>query len=465
MLQFASDLSDDYEYGIVSPGQSNANPRGTLTEGFDAAPSGVRGLRCGPDGFGRRVKLDGGCAAGVGADQWVGAELHMGNASAQSTGYGTVTDCTAASSKVVTFPTNDKATWVAHGLLTGCPVLFAGVAPPTGITLGTIYYVRVDTADTFVLHPTHADAIANTSAVSITANSGTGPFVGYAGSTLTVTWTDTPSTAGRHRRTRLLPRRPSAYQEVRVLTPYLPDQAGAYLSGTPAMPGYTVAATITHENLAAFLPLTFKEGVASFGQCETDEVAASATSSSLTLDSGRPVGQWLRGRLRARPSCWRHKLGQCHRQHRYGLHRGRMGRRRHTKRHCLGVDVGSVAPARQQQPHHLLPVQASPEQRAAANRRRAQRPAQQHHRGLRRQVRRADCLRVAPCPEGRQAHQRHPPLPATRAASCALLSLFGGLTTVGWWSTATHLDWSTSNTDNPRRAASRTSSPLPRLPR
>lgn len=451
MLKFASDLSDDYEYGIVSWGQSNANPRGTLTEGFDAAPH----LEFEDSGADLTVSVVGSsstvaCAAGVGADQWVGAELRMGNASAQSTGYGTVTDCTAASSKVVTFPTNDKATWVAHGLLTGCPVLFAGVAPPTGITLGTIYYVRVDTADTFVLHPTHADAIANTSAVSITANSGTGPFVGYAGSTLTVTWTDTPSTAAdtaahvcfrddRHK----------AYQEVRVLTPYLPDQAGAYPSGTPAMPGYTVAATITHENLAAFLPLTFKEGVASFGQCETDEVAASATSSSLTLDSAVLLASGYAG-------------GYVRVRHAGGTSWGNVTDNTDT---VFTVDAWAGAgtpsgtasawtweawlPHGSNNPYHLLPgpgfLYPNNAQQPIGAVRNVPRNNTTAAYGDKFGALIAFAWRLAQ-KVGKRINVIH--LAGNASSIMRSLSLFGGPTTVGWWSTATHLDWSTSNTDN-----------------
>lgn len=59
-------------------------------------------------------------------------------------------------------------TSAAHGWTTGWRLVAMDTA--AGVTNGSFYYVRVIDADTFTLHTTKANAIANTSAVNITAS-------------------------------------------------------------------------------------------------------------------------------------------------------------------------------------------------------------------------------------------------------------------------------------------------------
>ncbi len=70
----------------------------------------------------------------------------------------------------------DILTSVAHALQTGDNVIarLFNAGPPTGITLGTTYFIRRLGPDTFTLHPTLADAQANTNITNITAVNGGG---------------------------------------------------------------------------------------------------------------------------------------------------------------------------------------------------------------------------------------------------------------------------------------------------
>lgn len=69
----------------------------------------------------------------------------------------------------------DVITLAAHGFTDGAAVrFFTFDTIPTGLTAGTLYYLHVLTADTFSVHATRADAIANASLVNITTT-GTGP--------------------------------------------------------------------------------------------------------------------------------------------------------------------------------------------------------------------------------------------------------------------------------------------------
>lgn len=452
MQKLASALSDDFEYAFVVWGQSNANPRGSLTDGFAAAPH----LEFEDSGADLTVSVVSGnttvaCVAGVGADQWVGAELRMGSATAQSVGYGEVTACTGTSNSVVTFPTTDTVTWADHGLTTGCPILFTGTGAPTGgLVLGDIYYIAAVDDDTFTLHPTFADAIAGTNDLSITANSGTGPFVGYAGSTLTVTWGDLPSTAASTAaHVSFRDERHKSYAEVRVLTPFQPDQAGEYPSTDPVMPGYTVAAATTHETLAAFLPLTFKEGVASFGQCETDGLAASALAASLTL-VGTPLlaSGYAGGYLRVRHAgglSWANVVDNTNQVFTIVEWFGD------------GTPSGTASawlweawlPHGDNNPYtftpgpgFLYPNNAPQPAGAAFNRPRNNTTAVY---GERFGAMIAFAWRMAQ-KLGKRVNLIH--LAGNGSSIMRTQSMFGGPTTVGWWDTSVHLDWSPSNTDN-----------------
>lgn len=452
MQKLASALSDDYEYAFIVWGQSNANPRGSLTDGFAAAPP----LEFEDSGADLTVSVHASsstvaCPAGVGADQWVGGELRLGNATTQGVGYGTVTACSGTSNSVVTFGEANLVTWPSHGLLTGCPVLFTGtVAPTGGLAFNTVYYFRVNSASDGSLHPTHADAIGNTNALSITASSGTGPFVGYAGSTLSVTWMDTPSTtAATAAHVCFRDDRHKSYADVRVLTPFQPDQAGDYPTTDPVMPGYTVASTTTHETLAAFLPLTFKEGIASFGQCEEDEVADSATASTFVLDTAVLMASgYAGGYLRVRHAgglSWANVTDNTTDTFSFSAWLGD------------GTPSGTAAdwlweawlPHGDNNPSHLTPGPGwlypnnAPQPAGAVfNRPRNNTTAVY---GERFGAMLPFAWRMSQ-KLGKRVNIIH--VAANGSSIMRTLSMFGGPTTVGWWDTGVHLDWSSGNLDN-----------------
>ena len=122
----------------------------------------------------------------------------------------------------------------------------------------------------------------------------TSPAVGYGVVTantttaLTVAWTKKPADGASHDGyVCFRDHRRSKLGNVRVLTPYLPEAGGAYPSGAVVAPGLDVAASITsYEQLAAFLPLSFKEGIAGYGVSATsgggDATAATSNSFDFT---------------------------------------------------------------------------------------------------------------------------------------------------------------------------------------
>lgn len=77
--------------------------------------------------------------------------------------------------KTVTFTVSGSVVNLTnHGLRDGKGVAFSSTGTlPTGLTAGTIYYVRSTGANTFTLHATKADALANTGQVTFTTT-GTG---------------------------------------------------------------------------------------------------------------------------------------------------------------------------------------------------------------------------------------------------------------------------------------------------
>jgi hypothetical protein len=67
-------------------------------------------------------------------------------------------------------------TWTTatHGWNTGQPVYFGTTGTlPSNVTAGVLYYIRRLGSATFSLHPTSADATANTNAISSSGGSGT----------------------------------------------------------------------------------------------------------------------------------------------------------------------------------------------------------------------------------------------------------------------------------------------------
>lgn len=76
-----------------------------------------------------------------------------------------VTTCTAVNSGT------DVITATKHRLRDGAPIRFSVVGGTilSGVTAGTLYYAHVLTADTFSVHTSESDALANTGAVALTA--------------------------------------------------------------------------------------------------------------------------------------------------------------------------------------------------------------------------------------------------------------------------------------------------------
>lgn len=130
---------------------------------------------------------------------------------------------------------------VAHGYETGNKVRLgaaAGGALPTGISATTDYYLRVISTTTFTLHPTLADAEANTNIVDAT-NTGTAvfginPLLMYPHEPLATKTRQTPSavwttltTAGTYSKA-LLPRNSfSSSKETPLLLNFIPSAGSA----------------------------------------------------------------------------------------------------------------------------------------------------------------------------------------------------------------------------------------------
>lgn len=289
MLQHAAALSDDYEYAIVWWGQSNSRPRGTQAEGIAAAPEltlAAAGIDLAiTSGFvgtqGSSVTIT--TATTLTASAWVGAELRLGSKTAPLAGYGTVASCKASTSSSVTFTdAGDYVNWASHGLTTGVAVVFTGTTPPSGLTLGVTYYVIYTDADRFQVAASVSDALT---ATEVTFGSGAVAVTATTQSWLTVTWAVAADTAATtawiHKSDRC-----KSYPNVRVLTPYQPEQGGAYPTTAPSVPGYAFPSTITSwEDAALFLPFTFLEGVAGPGATGT----CSSTATVVTITSGAPT--------------------------------------------------------------------------------------------------------------------------------------------------------------------------------
>lgn len=63
---------------------------------------------------------------------------------------------------------------------TSSPITYTSATPITGLTSGTIYYVRTVDSSRISLHPTEADAFANTNKINLSGTpSGTGTITGY----------------------------------------------------------------------------------------------------------------------------------------------------------------------------------------------------------------------------------------------------------------------------------------------
>lgn len=70
---------------------------------------------------------------------------------------------TASSTVTITIASPGVVTWNSHGLSAGAPIVFSSTgALPTGLTVGTTYYVRDEAANTFQVSATPGGAAINT---------------------------------------------------------------------------------------------------------------------------------------------------------------------------------------------------------------------------------------------------------------------------------------------------------------
>ena len=103
---------------------------------------------------------------------------------------------------------NDFTSGAAHNLTTEDAVIMNTANPPTGTTNSKIYYARVVTTTEFTIHPTPADATANTNIITISDNGTSVTFdkietvgsvisktIGYVNSSSSLQFTDTFTTS------------------------------------------------------------------------------------------------------------------------------------------------------------------------------------------------------------------------------------------------------------------------------
>lgn len=181
-----------------------------------------------------------------------------------------------------------------------------GIAAAPELTLAA---AGIDLAITSGFVGTQGSSVTITTATALTASawvgaelrlgSKTAPLAGYgtitanATGTVTVTWTVAADTAATsawiHKNDRC-----KSYPNVRVLTPYQPEQGGAYPTTAPSVPGYAFPSTITSwEDAALFLPFTFLEGVdgpGATGSCTSTTTVVTVTSGAPTVDASVYIG-------------------------------------------------------------------------------------------------------------------------------------------------------------------------------
>ncbi len=133
------------------------------------------------------------------------------------------------------------------------------------------------------------------------------PLGGYAtvtantATTITVTWVQDAASNGTF--AGYLVRADSTLDDpwpsVRVLTPYQPEYDAVYAEvpypaanpgPTADVPGYSIPSTVTsYEDVALFLPFSFREGIASHGVCElTDSYSSPTVHECASAGSGPP---------------------------------------------------------------------------------------------------------------------------------------------------------------------------------
>lgn len=266
MPKYLDQFPDDYELVIVGWGQSNNRPRGLQSELFAAGPEltmdagGTDLLITGISGDTITVsntltvnKWVGGIVRliyTVYGNSTVSARVGRGLVTANTASTLTVTWLTAAAAlpapiTVTSFAASNRVNKATHGATTGDRVVFSGSPLPAEITAGTTYYVRLVDADNFEIATTYGG-----SAVTFSTEAG--------GATATFTVVHGYVVLDDSRRT---------YGNVRVLTPFQPEEPGGYPVGAPGdLHGYSFDSDVTSfEDAALFLPFTFCEGVDGYG--------------------------------------------------------------------------------------------------------------------------------------------------------------------------------------------------------
>lgn len=288
-------LTDDDEAAFLWWGQSNARPWGHRgIEGWVDEPD----LKLDPPGLDitiRTMAPSGATHHGLAgskslltvaetliAGELVGGEVrlwHAGYADPYVTtriGYGVVTANTASTITVqwsidflqdgatVTFSNGtDECNLVGHSLPLATAVVFTGTVP-AALAPATTYYAIPTGADTFQLAATLEDA-HNGVPIAL-ADDGSG--------TITVAIGLVYSIPGYVH----LQDRWKGYENVRVLTPYQPEQPGDYPAGAPAVPGYSFTADIDgYQKTGLFLDFAWGEGIDGPGASGTSTATGATT--------------------------------------------------------------------------------------------------------------------------------------------------------------------------------------------
>lgn len=240
MLAFTGQLSDDYEYGIVWWGQSNARPWGDRdNEGYVASP---------------HLKL-----------AQAGQDLTF--------------------LRIEGFPATNGPTSNPYGLAgTKSTLTVAEVLVADHYVGAELRFVQAETGDT-----TFSTKLA-----------GVGKVISNTTSQLVVEWTTgiespnrtTPIVWERTGYVHLQDKWKS-YATVRTLTAYQPEQPGDYPTTAVMVPGYTVPSSVTgYSDTGLFLPLAWDEGVEGaglYGDGSTESVDV-GSSTALTLAGSATLG-------------------------------------------------------------------------------------------------------------------------------------------------------------------------------
>ena len=178
-------------------------------------------------------------------------------------------------------------TWNGHGLVNGQAVIYTTTGSVAGLTNATTYFVANAAANTFNLEASiGGGAIDTTGAQSGThtlqavVNIQTAPGGGAAGA-----HAKTNRTEARLAGYLVHESKWYGYDNIRVLTPYQPEQPGDYPSGAPQVPGYDFATVASYEDCGLLLPYAWNEGIDGHGHSGTGATVAGLVVTVSGLDS------------------------------------------------------------------------------------------------------------------------------------------------------------------------------------